>query len=165
MNNFDWWIIIWIYMLMNYYTNAYVWLIWCCMLINDELWDYDVESSLLFLSSLSLMSSMSLKLYVVVESMHTHIKLGSSCLVECLIIHTTLILRAYALHVDLRAYALHVDFKSRCSTRWIESLCSNTLIGTTCILHSQVVVMSLHCRVVVVVELLSCCRCFNVKQK
>ena len=30
----------------------------------------------------------------------------------------------------------------RCS----ESLCSNTLIGTICILHSQVVVVSLHCR-------------------
>jgi len=39
------------------------------------------------------------------------------------------------------------------------------LIGTTCILHSQVVVVSLHCRwcwvVVVVVELLSCCRYFK----
>jgi len=34
------------------------------LLINDELWNYDVESLLL---SLSLMLSMSLKLYVVVE--------------------------------------------------------------------------------------------------
>ena len=33
------------------------------LLINDELWNYDVESLLL----LSLMSSMSLELYVVVE--------------------------------------------------------------------------------------------------
>ena len=38
------------------------------LLINDELWNYDVESLLLLLlMSLSLMSSMSLKLYVVVE--------------------------------------------------------------------------------------------------
>jgi len=36
------------------------------LLINDELWNSDVESLLLLLS-LSLMSSMSLKLYVVVE--------------------------------------------------------------------------------------------------
>ena len=82
------------------------------------------------------------------------------------------VLRAIARHVDLRAYALlgvdapHVDFrslcstrcfKSHCSTRWIESLCSSTLIGTTCILHSQVVVVSLHCHRcwVVVVD----CKC------
>ena len=38
------------------------------LLINDELWNYDVESMLLLLLLLlSLMSSMSLKLYVVVE--------------------------------------------------------------------------------------------------
>ena len=67
MNNFDWWIIIWMYVMMNYYKNAYVELIWCYMmlLINNELWNHDVES--LSLLSLSLMSSMSLKLYVVVE--------------------------------------------------------------------------------------------------
>ena len=61
-------------------------------------------------------------------------------------------LRAYALHIDLGGDAPHVDFKSHCSTRRIESLCSNTLIGTTCILHSQVVVVSLHCRRRQVVE-------------
>ena len=73
-------------------------------------------------------------------------------------------LRAYVLHVDLRVDALHGDL--RADALHVElSLCSNTLIGTTCILHSQVVVVSLHCRVVVVVELLSYCRCFNVKQK
>jgi len=41
------------------------------LLMNDELWNYDVESSSLLLSLLllllSLMSSTSLKLYVVVE--------------------------------------------------------------------------------------------------
>ena len=61
----------------------------------------------------------------------------------------------HSYHVDLGVDAPRVDFrslcstrcfKSHCSTRWIESLCSNTLIGTTCILHSQVIVVSLHCR-------------------
>jgi len=65
--------------------------------------------------SLSLMSLMSLKLYVVVEqvieSMHTHIKLGAHALLN--VNHSYHVdLRAYALHVDLRAYALHVDFKN-----------------------------------------------------
>jgi len=55
--------------------------------LNDEyLWNYNVELLLLLLLSLSLMSSMSLKLYVVVEqvveSMHTHIKLGAHALLN-----------------------------------------------------------------------------------
>ena len=55
--------------------------------LNDEyLWDYNVESLLLLLLSLSLMSSKSLILYVVVdqvvESMHTHTKLGAHALLN-----------------------------------------------------------------------------------
>ena len=37
------------------------------LLINDELWNYDVESLLLLLLMLLSLSSMLLKLYVVVE--------------------------------------------------------------------------------------------------
>jgi len=71
--------------------------------LNDEyLWYYNVESLLLLLLSLSLMSSMLLMLYVVVEkvveSMHTNIKLGAHALLNI----------NHSYHVGLRAYALHV---------------------------------------------------------
>jgi len=78
-------------------------------------------------------------------------KVGGSCPVECLIIHTTLVLRAYALHVDLRADALHVELRAYALTRWLvpHAFCTVKLsLG--------------HC-IVVIVELLSCCRWFNVK--
>jgi len=103
--------------------------------------------------------------------MHTHIKLGAHALLN----------DNHSYHVDFESLCSTRWFRSWCSTRWfrswcstrwfkslrstcwIKSLCSNTLIGTTCILHSQVVVVLLRCRWcrVVVVELLSCCRCFK----
>jgi len=69
----------------------------------------------------------------------------------------------HSYHVDLRAYAPHVDLGVDAPALILrvyapalilgvyapallkESLLY-TLIGTTCILHSQVVIMSLHCR-------------------
>jgi len=128
--------------------------------LNDEyLWDYNVESLLVLLLSLSLMSSSRWCCTLLWISCWVHAysyKVGGSCPVECL---------NYSNHVDFeslcstrwfRSWCSTRCFKSHCSTRWKESLCSNTLIGTTCILHSQVVVVSLHCRCrrVVVVDLM-----------
>jgi len=76
--------------------------------------------------------------------MHTHIKLGAHAMLN--VNHSYRVdFRSYApvliLGVDTPALILEVMLQ-----RCFESLCSNTLIGTTCILHSQVVVVSLHCR-------------------
>jgi len=67
--------------------------------------------------------------------MHTHIKLGAHALLNV----------NHSYRVDFRSYA-PVLILGAMLQRCFESLCSNTLIGTTCILHSQVVVVSLHYR-------------------
>ena len=77
----------------------------------------------------------SLKLYVVVESMHTHMKLGAHALLNV----------NHSYHVDFRSLCSSVDLRVY-APALILGVYTPALIGTICILHSQVVVVSLHCR-------------------
>jgi len=119
--------------------------------------------------------------------MHTHIKLGAHALlnikhsycVDSRSLYSSVVFRSLLLQrclwgvicsswplgvccssVDFRSYAPALNLEVYYSSVAWRAFSSNTLIGTTCILHSRVVVASLHCRqcwvvVVVVVVVLN----------
>jgi len=81
----------------DYYMNAYVELYddYMMLQLNDVyMWDYNVESLLLLLLLLLLSLMSHVVVDYVVESMHTHIKLGAHALLNV----------NHSKHVDLRAY-------------------------------------------------------------
>ena len=149
--------------LMNCYKNVYrdellyECICWINIMLYDVahrwwiLWNYNVESLLVLLLSLSLMSSSRWCCTLLWISCWVHAysyKVGGSCPVECLIIQTTLILRAYAQHVDLgvdapqvvlRAIALHVEMRAYALTRWLvpHAYCIVKLLLCLCIVASS----------------------------
>ena len=133
------------------------WLIWCYIMLLIEWWlimDYIVESLLCCCCRCRWCCQVVEVVHWCCISCWVHAyscKVGGSCPVECLIIQTTLILRAYALHVDLgvdaphvvlRAIALHVEMRAYALTRWL-------------VLHAYCIAKLLLCHcIVVVVELI-----------
>ena len=168
----------WIIWVMDCYMNVHIdkllyecscWLIWCYIMLLIEWWlimDCIVESLLCCCCRCRWCCQVVevVRWWCISCWVHAYsCKVGGSCPVECLIIQTTLILRAYALHVDLgvdaphvvlRAIALHVEMRAYALTRWL-------------VPHAYCIVMLLLCRCIVVnVELssslLSCCRWFEL---
>ena len=146
----------------NCYMNAFVELIWWIYDVAHRwciLWNYIVESLLCRRCRWCCQVVEVVRWCCISCWVHAYsCKVRGLCPVECLIIQTTLILRAYALHVDLGVDAPHVDFKSHCSTRWIESLCSNTLL----VPHAYCIVKLLLC-LCIVASSSSCCSWFDAK--
>ena len=96
-----------------------------------------------------------LKLYVVVESMHTHIKLGAHAL-WMLIIQTRCFLGVYTPALTLRSYLLQLVFRSLLFQRWLVShaYCIVELLLRRCIVVN-VELLLLLLLVVVVFQMLS----------
>ena len=99
-----------------------------------------------------------LKLYVVVESMHTHIKLGAHAL-WMLIIQTRCFLGVYTPALTLRSYLLQLVFRSLLLQRWLVShaYCIVELLLRRCIVVNVelLLLLLLLLLVVVVFQMLS----------